>query len=186
MRPPPCMPMGGLRRPHLASQQKRRVVMPLLNSQRSNRRALIMGSLFALVGAVGAVGSWFAYSLDTGIEKSGPRAVGHITDKSMVSSSDGDSDFTVSYWFVLPGGERIEAERGVSKELWSTFRKGETLVVAYADGNPRRNFPSGAGVTSFGVTVFVSALSSVFAIFGSLLLLGALRRTSGEVCNYAR
>ncbi len=156
------------------------VVMPLMNSQRSNRIALIMGSLLALVGAVGAVGSWFAYSLDTGIEKSGGRAEGHITEKSMVFASDGDSDFNVSYWFVLPRGERIEAERGVSKELWNSFQKGGTLVVVYSDSNPRRNFPLGAGVTSLGVTVFVSALSSVFAVIGSLLVIGALRRTSGE------
>jgi hypothetical protein len=146
-----------------------------MNSQRSNRIILIIGLLFALVGGFCAVGSGFAYSLDREIEKSGPRAVGHITDKSAVSS-----DFLVSYWFLLPGGERIEAGRIVSKTLWNSFQKGGTLVVTYANENPKRNFPLGAGVTSLGVTIFASALSSVFAIFGSLLVFGVLRRTSGD------
>ncbi|PPD50373.1 MAG: hypothetical protein CTY16_01770 [Methylobacter sp.] len=146
-----------------------------MNSQRSNRNVLIIGLLFALVGGFCAIGSWFAYSLDTGIEKNGPRAVGHITDKSLVYS-----DFMVSYWFVPPGGERIEAGRIVGKKLWNTFQKGGTLVVVYANDNPKRNFPLGAGVTSLGITIFASALSLVFAIFGSLLVFGTLRRTSGE------
>lgn len=134
-----------------------------------------MGLLFALVGGFCAVGSWFAYSLDREIEKSGSRAVGHITDKSAVSS-----DFMVSYRFVLPGGERIEAGRIVSKTLWNTFQKGGTLLVKYANDNPKRNFPLGAGVTSLGITIFASAIGLVFAIFGSLLVFSVLRRTRGE------
>jgi hypothetical protein len=154
--------------------------LSLFMTSRGSRVVLITGVLLVLIGAVGAVGSWRAYSLDTGIEESGLRAVGYIADKSMSFASDGDSDFNVSYWFILPSGERIEATRAVSKARWSEFRKDGTLVVAYSASNPRRNFPLGAGVTSLGVTVFLSMLGVVFAGFGSLLVWGALRRTRSE------
>jgi hypothetical protein len=53
--------------------------------------------------------------------------------------------------------------------------------VAYSERNPDRNFPVGAGVTSLGVTVFVSVFSAVFAIFGTLLLVAVYRRPNGQV-----
>jgi hypothetical protein len=106
--------------------------------------------------------------------------VGTITGKHIVRSSDGDSDFNVAYWFVLPNGQRIEAERGVSKRLWNTYQKGGTLEVAYSASNPRRNFPLGGGVTSLGVALFVSVICLALAMFGTLFLFGNVRQLTAR------
>lgn len=141
---------------------------------------LAMGFLFCLFGGLGGIGSWGAYSLDHGIEKSGASAVGHTTDKSVAFSADGDSDYVVDYWFQLPTGERVEAHRGVHKALWSTLRKGESFVVLYSVENPNRNFPRGGGVTSVGLTIFVSALSTLIGVFGVLLVAAFFRGERGD------
>ena len=134
-----------------------------------------MGALFFVVGCIGAIGSWGAYRLDTSIETSGQRADGRITKKSVLFAADGDSDYIVEYWFNLPSGKRVEAVRGVHKKLWSTLRDGEAFVVLYSAENPKRNFPLGGGVTSIGITVFVSVFFTVFAASGALLIAGFVR-----------
>ena len=150
-------------------------VMPQESSSRGSRVALGIGALFFVVGCIGAIGSWSAYRLDNSIEKSGQRAEGRITKKSVLFVADGDSDFIVEYWFNLPSGKRVEAVRGVDKKLWNTLRDGEAFVVLYSAESPKRNFPSGGGVTSIGVTVFASVFFGVFAVFGALLVAGFIR-----------
>ena len=143
-----------------------------MKSLQASRTTLAMGVLFFIVGSIGALGSWAAYWLDTDIERNGQRAQGHITKKSYMLVADGDSDYNVEYWFMLPSGERVESNRGVHKELWSTLKEGNSVIVLYSADNPKRNFPLGGGVNSIGVTVFVSAISAVIAMFGSLLIVG--------------
>lgn len=142
---------------------------------RPSRIALIMGLVFALFGGFGIVGSWAAYRLDSGIAAEGERATGHLTRKSLLRAADGDSDFVIDYWFVLPDGRRVEAHRSLSKALWSGLREGQDFTVRYSAANPKRNFPEGGGVTSVGVAVFVSILSALLALFGALLLVGYFR-----------
>lgn len=143
--------------------------------ERPSRIALLMGLLFLLVGAFGVVGSWAAWRLDSGIAASGERATGHLTRKSMLRAADGDSDYVVDYWFVLPDGTRMEAHRTLTKSLWLGLREGQPFKVRYSAANPNRNFPEGGGVTSLGVVIFVSSLSALFALFGALLLWGFFR-----------
>ena len=151
-----------------------------MKRSQTSRTAFVMGVLFFIVGSIGALGSWAAYWLDTGIERNGHRAQGHVTRKSYLSVADGGSDYNVEYWFMLPSGERVESNRGVHKELWSTLKEGNSVIVLYSADNPKRNFPLGGGVTSIGVAVFVSVISAVIAVFGSLLIAGFIgsRRTS--------
>lgn len=150
-------------------------VMPQKSSSRGSRVALGMGALFLVVGCIGAIGSWGAYRLDTSIEKSGQRAEGRITKKSVLFAADGDSDYIVEYWFNLPSGKRVEAVRGVHKQLWNTLRDGEAFVVLYSAEKPKRNFPLGGGVTSIGLAVFASVFFGSFAAFGALLVVGFIR-----------
>ena len=150
-------------------------VMPQESSSRGSRVALVMGTLFFVVGCIGAIGSWGAYRLDTSIEKSGQRAEGRIMNKSVLFAADGDSDYIVEYQFNLPSGKRVEAVRGVNKELWNTLRDGEAFVVLYSTENPKRNFPLGGGVTSIVLAVFASVFFGGFAAFGALLVAGFIR-----------
>jgi hypothetical protein len=133
-----------------------------------------MGALFFLVGLVVLVGSWAAYSLDTSIERHGGRAVGYVTKKTFLFAADGDSDYVLEYRFALPSGERMNAQRTVSKELWSGLEESQSFVVLYHPENPNRNFPLGAGVTSFRVTLLVSVLGAVFLVFGLLIFVGGI------------
>jgi len=142
--------------------------------------ACVFGILFFAVGCYGAVSSWDVYRLDSSIEKSGQRAEGHITRKSLLYAADGDSDYNVEYWFDLPSGERVEAIRGVHKKLWKTMRKGKSIVVLYSAENPNRNFPLGAGFTSVGFTVFMSAFFTLFAASGALLIVAFFRAKGRE------
>jgi hypothetical protein len=145
-----------------------------MGEPRTHRLALILGALCALVGAGGVVASWGAFVLDRSIEAHGPRAVAHVTGKSRGASTDGDYD--IAYSFRPPGGQRVDAVRGVSRELWGALSNGDTVVVAYSASSPTRNFPLGEGVTSLSVTLLVSVLSAIFAGCGGLLILGAFRR----------
>jgi hypothetical protein len=145
-----------------------------------NRPAIVIGALFFLFGLLAIVGGWGAYHLDTSIERHGGRAIGYVTKKIFLSASDGDSDYILEYRFALPSGEPMNARRGVSKELWSSLKEGESLVVLYQHENPNRNFPAGAGVTSFGVMLFVAVLGIVFVVFGLLVFVNGLGRRPAD------
>ena len=149
--------------------------MQQLCSSRGSLVALVMGALFLVVGCIAAVGSWGAYQLYTSIEKSGQRADGRITNKSIIFSGGGDNDYIVEYRFNLPSGKHVEAVRGVHKKLWNSLRVGGAFVVLYSAENPKRNFPLGGGVTSIGMTVFASVFFGIFAVFGALLVVGFIR-----------
>lgn len=145
-------------------------------SQRTDLRiAFGMGLMFLVLGLLGAVGSWRAWRLDTGIVAAGERAAGQVTRTYVLPDGGGDSDYRVDYWFDLPDGRRLQASRGVTKALWQTFGTGQAVVVHYAADNPKRNFPAGGGVTSIGVVLFIGVFSMLFAGFGALLLAGAWR-----------
>jgi hypothetical protein len=137
--------------------------------------AVIMGGLFALLGLFGIDGSWGAYARDTAVLQHGARTVGHVAGLDRLSSADGDSDFMVDYWFELRSGERIAAQRGVSTQLWTRLRVGDAVEIAYSPANPRQNFPLGAGVTSLGLVLCLTVICAVFATFGALVFVSALR-----------
>jgi hypothetical protein len=139
--------------------------------------ALIVAATLTLVGALGAVGSWGAYNLDLGLEASGARAVGRILDKTVLRDPEG-SDYILEYSFELPSGDVVTAQRSVPRELWSNFREGDTVTIVYSSSRPRRNFPLGAGVTSFGTTVFVSVISTLVGLLGAVFLWALLRGPS--------
>lgn len=154
--------------------------MPQKPEPRGSKWALVMGVVFLLIGLGGVVGSWGAYVTDTEIERSGPRATGRLVKKLFLRAADGDSDYMLEYTFATSSGQEMKASRSVSKALWASLREGESLEVRYSEANPKRNFPAGAGVTSMGVTIFVSVVASVFAVFGGVLLLGVFRRARSE------
>ena len=155
-------------------------VMPQKSESRGSKLALVMGVVFLLVGLGGVVGSWGAYVTDTNIERSGPRATGRLVKKLFLGAADGDSDYVLEYRFETPSGQSVTASRGVSKELWASLREGESREVRYSASNPKRNFPAGAGVTSIGVTIFVSVVASLFAVFGGALVWGFVRHGRTE------
>ncbi|MBK6844709.1 MAG: DUF3592 domain-containing protein [Gemmatimonadetes bacterium] len=127
-----------------------------MSHQPPSRFAIAVCVLLALVGSVGAVGSWGAYLTDSRLERSGPRAVGLVTDSHVSRAADGETDYIVEYTFALPSGREVASQRGVSQRLWSQLRRGERVTVVYSAKQPGRNFPLGAGVTSLGLTIFGS------------------------------
>lgn len=141
-----------------------------------SKLALAVGCLLALLGLIGAVGGWAAYLTDSRLLASGPRAVGTVVRKQFLPAADGSSDYLIEYHFNVPIGQQLQSLRGVSKDLWSSLSVGATLPVVYAAADPQRNFPVGAGVTSWGATVFVSAVFFVVALFGVVLVRAQLRR----------
>lgn len=155
-------------------------VMPQKPEPRTSKLTLVMGVMFLLIGLGGVAGSWSAYVTDTKIERSGQRATGRLVKKLFLGAADGDSDYMLEYTFATSSGQEVKASRSVSKELWASLREGESLEVRYSVANPKRNFPAGAGVTSIGVTIFVSLVASVFAASGGALLWGFVRRARSE------
>lgn len=144
-----------------------------LNNEASghgSKLALVLGVIFLLLGFGGVIGSWGAYSTDTAIERSGPRATGYLIKKLFLAAADGDSDYMLEYKFETASGQTVTASRGVSKALWMSLREGETLEVRYSASNPARNFPAGGGVTSIGVTIFISVIASILGVFGGGLV----------------
>jgi len=147
-------------------EQPRRRLLPLL-----------IGLLFLLAGLGGCIGAWGAYLTDIRIEREGPRAQGTLLKKSFLGVADGDSDYVLEYVFTPEGGSPLKMSRSVSKSLWVSLREGQALEIRYSRESPRRNFPAGSGVTSIGVTIFVSVIAAIFVLLGAALVWGSLART---------
>lgn len=138
--------------------------------------ALIFGFLFLALGVLGITGSWFAYRLDTAIERDGLRAWGEVVDKQFVAAADGDSDYLVSYRFQPQAGPLLLGSHSVGKERWRALRVGDGIEICYSPENPRRNFPLGGGVTAWAPTLFAAAVAGLLGVFGGALVIGWLRR----------
>lgn len=143
--------------------------------------ALCIGLVFGWLGAFGLIGSWAAYERDTGIVRAGHTAEATVLRKHRSQAADDDVEYVVAYRFTLSDGTPVDGQHTLPRERWSRLQKGDALTVHYAPDRPRRNFPQGRGVTSIGVTLFVSGLSAAFAVFGGLLVFGALRRPRGTI-----
>ncbi len=134
-----------------------------------DRLAMVMAALFVLVGGVFAVGSWGAYLTDSAIARDGVRATGKITGK-LVSRDDDDIDHLISYTFSLPDGRQQTGRHAIAEDDWAAREVGQPIAVSYGQNNPTRNFPVGYGVTSLGLTAFLSVAGAALAAFGALIL----------------
>lgn len=134
-----------------------------------DRLAMVMAALFVLVGGVFAIGSWGAYLTDRAIAHDGARATGTITGKS-VSHGDDDTDHLIAYSFALPDGRQQTGQHAIAEDDWATRQVGQPLALSYDQRKPTRNFPVGYGVTSLGLTAFLSVLGAALAGFGALIL----------------
>ena len=150
--------------------------MPQQSEYKPSLIVLVMGILFFFVGLVFLVGSWGAYFTDINIQNNGPSAEGHIEKKLFLVVTDGDSDYILEYWFKTKTGAVIKASRNVSKELWNIVHKNQVIEIKYSAKNPNRNFPLGAGVTSFGMAIYASVFGAVFILFGGALAWGYFRK----------
>jgi len=150
--------------------------------ERSRRRLLplLIGLLFLLAGLGGSIGAWGAYFADLRIEREGPRAQGLLLKKGFLGVADGDSDYVLEYVFTPEGEAPLKVSRSVGKSLWASLHEGQALEIRYSRENPRRNFPAGSGVTSIGVTIFVSVIAAIFFLLGVALVWGSLARTPAE------
>jgi hypothetical protein len=142
--------------------------------RRSGCAVLTIGLLFAVLGSFGVVGSWAVYRRDTAILQHGARVQGEISDKTLLSSADGDSDYIVEYSFVLPSGERIADQHGVSRRAWDGLDVGGAVEIAYDPAQPQQSFPVGSAASA-GVAIWTATISAILGGFGWLLLGAAWR-----------
>lgn len=148
--------------------------------RRVHRGALCIGLVFALLGVLGLVGSWGAFERDTRIVRAGHTAEATVLGKHRSHGAD-DIEYVVAYRFTPADGTPVYGEHTLPRERWAPLKEGDPLTVHYAPDEPRRNFPEGLGVTSMGLTVFIPVLAAVFAVFGGLLIVGALRGPRGTI-----
>ena len=146
--------------------------------------ALIMGFLFLLVGLIFLIGSWGAYFTDSKIQDSGKSAEGHIVKKSFLFDAGGDSDYILAYWFVTESGILMNASRHVNASLWKAVNENQIIEIKYSASNPKRNFPTGEGASSLGMTIFASVMGGLFALFGGALTWGYFRTDSYSEANH--
>lgn len=149
--------------------------MPLSSKEPPSRIAFLMGTLFMAAGLIVLIGSWGAYFTDSQIQHGGASALGQIEKKSYLFVTDGDSDYILAYAFVTQSGTKITATRHVSKSFWKAVSENQWVEIKYAFGNPKRNFPSGQGVTSVGMAIFASLFGVFFLLFGVGLIRGYIR-----------
>lgn len=144
------------------------------NKQEGNSHlaALIMGGLFLLFGLIFLIGSWGAYLTDSKIQETGKSADGHIEKKVFLFVADGDSDYILEYWFLTNDGLKINTSHHVSKSLWQKVNEKQIIEIKYSPTNPKRNFPIGEGVTSFGLSIFFSVIGGLITLMGGALIWG--------------
>ena len=146
------------------------------------RMALILGLALLGLGLLVGLGSWHAYRLMADIKAHGVHVEGHVVNKSHTTEStqkrvgnETSENYEVRYWFPSPTGERIEATRGVSKQLFDTLTEGGPILVGYPPGDPRKNFPLDGGEASASTTLFMMAMALLFMFIGGFLLRIAVR-----------
>lgn len=132
--------------------------------------SLLLGILFLVAGLVALAGSWGAYFTDTAIVSEGTKAQARMIRKEFVFDAGGDSQYLIEYVFTLPDGRRVNGQYAIEKEQWEPLQEGAVIEVHYAARNPGRNFPAGYGVTSYGLTGFVSLLGLLAVMVGSFFL----------------
>lgn len=141
-----------------------------MDDSSGNRLALCLAMVFLVVGLGGVVAVWGAYLTDSNIDRDGSRTSGLLLGKRLIGTADGDSDYILDYRFRPDGGAVMDVSRSVGRELWMSVQEGQALEIRYSPDKPTRNFPAGAGVTSLGVAVFVSALAALLAALGGALI----------------
>ena len=136
---------------------------------------ILAGCIILGIGVFILVGAWGTYLKDTGIANSGMVAEAIVVKAGHLVAKRGESHGLV-YRFTLADGNVIERNWTQEEEHWKRYRVGDSIRIHYDPDHPGRNFPEGAGVTSLGMTLFISAFGLIFAIFGGMILFGGLRR----------
>jgi hypothetical protein len=138
---------------------------------------VIIGGLMLGFGIFLLAGTWVAYRYDMNIQSMGARSVGRVIQKRVVQGIEDGRDFGVAYWFLLPDGRKVNAERTIAKKQWERLRPGDDLEICYDAASPDRNFPLGSGNTSPGLILFTSVLGAAFAIGGAWFVIAAFIKT---------
>jgi len=144
-----------------------------MNEQfRSSLAGRLVGVILFGLGLLALLGSWGGHWFDLEIQDRGGRAVGHVTGKHFAQPSD----WTLDYWFLLPGGQRLEVRhRGISEPLWRRLQVGDVIDVRYELNKPSRNFPVYQGNTPLAPVLLASVIGLAFAIAGVFLFVGSFR-----------
>jgi hypothetical protein len=140
-----------------------------------SRLQLIFGVFFLAIGCIGVIGGWGAYFRDTEIVRDGKLVEAHVSKKYVMRDAESGNEYKVNYWFDLPDGRRIHSSSELPKRTWNQLTIGAPLKVVYSVENPKRSFPEGGGVTSFGLMIFATVLFGALASLGAMLTVGYIR-----------
>lgn len=136
---------------------------------------LLAGLVLLMLGLLLLAGAWGAYLKDTGIVRSGAVADAQVVRAGHLRAKRGESHGLV-YRFTATDGQVIERTWSEEDARWKAYRVGDSIRVHYDPEDPGRNFPRGEGVTSLGMTLFISAFGLVVLVAGVLFLISGLRR----------
>jgi Na+-transporting methylmalonyl-CoA/oxaloacetate decarboxylase gamma subunit len=132
--------------------------------------ARVMGGVFVVLSLFVLVMTWGSYQRDQRIVREGLHAEGTVVKKEFLAASD-DSDFVLVYAFTPVGGtERLEHRRHISEQLWKRLKVGDRIQVLHGPSDPRRSFPEGHGITTFGLALFFSFVAVCLLGMGSVVL----------------
>jgi Protein of unknown function (DUF3592) len=134
---------------------------------------LAVGTLFVAVG--GAV-LWYERALDEQLVREGVTASGVVLAKSRYGRANQEPKFRVEYRFKAADGTQIERTADVDRETWNALSEGGAVEVRYARSAPERHRLRGESGAKFVVGLVFSALGSLLAISGLIILWRAVAR----------
>lgn len=134
----------------------------------------LTGAICLLLGGLVLVGAWGAHLKDAGIVKNGVAVDAVVVKAGFLVAKPGETHGLI-YRFTLPDGRTIERRWTEEDERWRGYPVGSRIRVLYDPVDPDRNFPEGEGVTSLGMTLFVSAFGLALLALAGLLLWSGYR-----------
>ena len=132
-----------------------------------------VGTLF---GSIGGALVWQEWTLAEQLARDGATASGVVLAKSMQGASNQEPTFQVEYRFKSAEGTITERTVKVDGKTWDSLVEGGAVAVAYVRGAPSLHRLAGQYPNEIILGSIFSAVGSLFAIAGALILWRATAR----------
>jgi hypothetical protein len=132
------------------------------------------GAISLLLAGLILAGVWGTYLNDSRIEREAATVDAVVVRAGFLVAKPGETHGLI-YRFNLPDGRAMERRWSEDDDRWRGYRAGDRIRIHYDPNDPNRNFPDGEGVTSLGMTLFISAFGLAFLFLAGMLMLGGYR-----------
>lgn len=141
---------------------------------------ILLGLLSTIIGLFFIVAAWEAFEEYNRVKSYDGYAVGHVTQKHFQRASDGNTTYSLDYWFALPDGDKVSSTNSILKQNWDSLKIDDTFEIRYDRSSPSRNIPMYGGSVSILYAIFIFLLGAVIFFFGMMRLIAGFKNHDGK------